>query len=79
MFTANPVTGKRDEIVINAAWGLGEAIVSGAVTPDTLTVEKATGKVIRRETAEKQTHDRSTRRSAPEKCPFPIPGRKKPC
>jgi len=29
MFTANPVTGKREEIVINAAWGLGEAIVSG--------------------------------------------------
>jgi len=29
MFTANPTTGKCDEIVINAAWGLGEAIVSG--------------------------------------------------
>jgi rifampicin phosphotransferase len=54
MFTANPLTGSRDEIVINATWGLGEALVSGAVTPDTLTVEKATGKVIRRETAEKQ-------------------------
>jgi len=54
MFTANPITGKRDEIVINAAWGLGEAIVSGAVTPDTLTVEKATGRIIRRETTEKR-------------------------
>lgn len=53
MFTANPVNGKRDEIVINAAWGLGEGIVSGAVTPDTVTVEKATGKVIRREITEK--------------------------
>jgi len=29
--------------VINAAWGLGEALVSGRVTPDTLTVDKATG------------------------------------
>jgi len=33
--------------------GLGEAIVSGAVTPDTVTVNKKKGKVIRRETAEK--------------------------
>ncbi|MCJ7520558.1 MAG: hypothetical protein MUO42_12930 [Anaerolineaceae bacterium] len=54
MFTANPVNGKRDEIVINAAWGLGEAIVSGVVTPDTLTVEKATGKITCRVIAEKQ-------------------------
>ena len=45
MFTANPVTGAEDEIVINAAWGLGEAIVSGEVTPDNIIVEKATGKI----------------------------------
>ena len=45
LFTANPVTGNRDEVVINAAWGLGEAIVSGQVNPDTITVEKATGTV----------------------------------
>ncbi|MBK9945078.1 MAG: pyruvate, phosphate dikinase [Kouleothrix sp.] len=53
MFTANPVSGKRDELVINAAWGLGEAIVSGAVTPDTLTLQKAGGRVLHREIAEK--------------------------
>ncbi len=53
MFTANPVGGQRDEVVINAAWGLGEAIVSGAVTPDTLTVAKLGARVLRRETAEK--------------------------
>jgi phosphoenolpyruvate synthase/pyruvate phosphate dikinase len=34
MFTANPVTGARDEIVVDASPGLGEAIVSGFVTPD---------------------------------------------
>ncbi|HEX6255821.1 MAG TPA: PEP/pyruvate-binding domain-containing protein [Euzebyales bacterium] len=34
MFTANPVTGARDEIVIDASSGLGEAVVSGLVTPD---------------------------------------------
>lgn len=34
MFTANPMTAATDEIVINASWGLGEAIVSGIATPD---------------------------------------------
>lgn len=34
MFTANPVTGERDEVVIEANPGLGEAIVAGRVTPD---------------------------------------------
>ncbi|MEO7847423.1 MAG: PEP/pyruvate-binding domain-containing protein, partial [Arachnia sp.] len=33
MFTADPVTGARDEVVIAAARGLGEAVVSGEVTP----------------------------------------------
>ncbi|MFD1538634.1 PEP/pyruvate-binding domain-containing protein [Nonomuraea guangzhouensis] len=36
LFTANPVNGARDEIVINASWGLGEAVVGGQVTPDTV-------------------------------------------
>ncbi|MCG3179533.1 MAG: Prodigiosin synthesizing transferase PigC [Phycisphaerae bacterium] len=45
MFTANPVTGSADEIVINATWGLGEAIVGGHVTPDMIVVDKSTGKV----------------------------------
>lgn len=53
MFTANPVTGNRDEAVINASWGLGEAIVSGIVTPDTLTVRKADGMVVDRQIASK--------------------------
>ncbi|MBL7183958.1 MAG: hypothetical protein ISS50_05875 [Anaerolineae bacterium] len=43
MFTANPITGHRGEAVINASWGLGEAIVSGLVTPDTFTVRKSDG------------------------------------
>jgi phosphohistidine swiveling domain-containing protein len=34
MFTAHPVTGARDEVVIDASPGLGEAVVSGLVTPD---------------------------------------------
>jgi phosphohistidine swiveling domain-containing protein len=34
LFTANPVTGDRDQIVVDASAGLGEAVVSGLVTPD---------------------------------------------
>ncbi len=54
LFTANPVTGQRDQAMISAAWGLGEAIVGGLVTPDTLVVDKATGRVLSRETSDKQ-------------------------
>ena len=45
LFTVNPITGVGDEMVINATWGLGEALVGGQVTPDTITVEKSTGRV----------------------------------
>lgn len=55
LFTADPVSGDRDRIVINAAWGLGEAIVGGLVTPDTVLVEKARWQVAARETAVKTT------------------------
>lgn len=40
MFTANPVTGERGQIMINASWGLGEAVVSGTVTPDEYILSK---------------------------------------
>ena len=53
LFTANPINGHRDEMVVNAAWGLGEAIVSGLVSPDTIVAEKTTGKVKSYEVAEK--------------------------
>lgn len=32
-FTVNPLTGSRDEFVVEASWGLGEAVVSGEVQP----------------------------------------------
>lgn len=41
VFTANPVTGSRDEVVITATWGLGESLVGGTVTPDSYVVRKA--------------------------------------
>jgi pyruvate,water dikinase len=41
LFTANPSTGARDELVINASFGLGEAIVAGTVTPDTYVLDRS--------------------------------------
>ena len=53
LFTANPLTGARDQIVINAAWGLGESIVGGSVTPDTYIVTKRNGTVESQTIADK--------------------------
>ncbi|HET9912468.1 MAG TPA: PEP/pyruvate-binding domain-containing protein [Anaerolineales bacterium] len=45
MFTANPVSGGRDELIIDANPGLGEAVVSGTVTPDHFIIDKRTRRV----------------------------------
>ena len=42
MFTSDPVSGKKDEIVVESSWGLGEAIVSGLVSPDRFSLDKRT-------------------------------------
>ena len=39
-FTLDPTTGDRSQISIDASWGLGEAVVSGEVTPDNFMVDK---------------------------------------
>jgi len=41
MFTVNPLSGDPGEMVINAAWGLGSAVMDGRVSPDTYRVDKA--------------------------------------
>ena len=53
LFTADPMTGARDQMIVNAAWGLGEAIVGGQVTPDTILVDQATGSVTERRLSDK--------------------------
>ncbi len=45
MFTADPVSGARDEIIIDANPGLGEAVVSGMVTPDHFILNKRSRRV----------------------------------
>lgn len=53
MFTLNPVTGDRSQIIIEGTWGLGEAVVSGAETPDYFVVDKDTLKILERRIAKK--------------------------
>ena len=53
LFTADPVTGIRDEVLINSSWGLGEAIVSGEVNPDQWVISKKDRRTIREEIAAK--------------------------
>src|SRR5947209_14749469 len=54
LFTANPVTGERNQVMINATWGLGEAIVSGQVTPDTVVVDRASGTITAQQISAKE-------------------------
>ncbi len=55
MFTSNPITNDYNTVVLEAAWGLGEAIVSGIVTPDNLWIDKTTGEVTTEYISEKET------------------------
>lgn len=54
MFTVNPATGDRDELVIEGSFGLGEAVVSGSVSPDRWVVDKRTLAIKRREVRRKE-------------------------
>jgi rifampicin phosphotransferase len=54
LFTANPVTGKRHQAVIDASPGLGEAVVSGAVNPDHFVADTATGEIVERRLGDKR-------------------------
>ena len=54
MFTVDPLTNDRGKVIIEAAYGLGEAIVSGEVTPDQYTVDKASLAVIGRRIAKQE-------------------------
>ena len=56
LFCANPRTGSRREMLIEASWGLGESVVSGRVQPDVLRVDRETGRVIEARVADKQVY-----------------------
>ena len=53
MFTRSPTSGDRSVVVIEGAWGLGSAVVSGEVTPDRFVLGKITGEISVRELRDK--------------------------
>jgi rifampicin phosphotransferase len=60
MFTANPLTGNRNETVIDGSPGLGEAVVSGAVNPDHFVVNSDNRKIVSRRLGDKRVMITST-------------------
>jgi rifampicin phosphotransferase len=46
VFTCHPVTGREDQLVITAARGLGDAMVAGTITPDTVVVDRSSGATL---------------------------------
>jgi pyruvate,water dikinase len=72
LFTLNPINGRRSEMIINAAWGLGEAVVSSLVTPDTIVVDKNAERIVSYEVANKEIMTVRTSKGTEE---IPVPER----
>ncbi len=68
-FTLNPSNGDRSQIAIDASWGLGEAVVSGEVTPDNFLVDKVLREVVKRDISTKHIEYRLTDQGVVEKVP----------
>ncbi len=54
LFTLNPLTGREEEMAIEASWGLGEGVVSGRVSPDHYVIDIWNERVLERHVSEKQ-------------------------
>jgi pyruvate,water dikinase len=74
VFSANPVTGDRAEIVINSSWGLGESVVGGTVTPDTYVLRRSDLSISDRRVADKRLMTIGVPGGTRE---VPVPGRAK--
>jgi pyruvate,water dikinase len=80
IFTLNPVTGDTDEIVIEGNYGLGETVVSGAVTPDDFVIDKGTLKLKETRIARKTVkHIRDTKTGETVNVGVPENEQKQPC
>jgi pyruvate,water dikinase len=80
MFTLNPVTGDTSQIVIEGNHGLGEAVVSGAVTPDDFVVDKQSMRMIERRLAKKTVqYIRDTKTGSTIHAEVPAELQEKPC
>ncbi len=60
LFTADPTTGRRDRIRISGAWGLGQAVVDGTVTPDEWVVDAGSLHIVTRAISDKAVRSHAT-------------------
>jgi pyruvate,water dikinase len=68
-FTLNPGDGDRSQVAVDAAWGFGEGIVSGEVTPDNFLVDKVLGQIVKRTISDKRYEYRLTGHDTVERVP----------
>jgi pyruvate, water dikinase len=67
-FTLNPTNGDKSQVCIDASWGLGEAVVSGEVTPDNFLIDKVLREVVYRNVSCKTLEYRLTEHGTVEPC-----------
>ncbi len=79
MFTRSPLSGDRSVITIEAAWGLGSALVSGEVTPDRWVVAKITGEIPVRDISDKAICHAPAPAGGVEELPVEEARRREPC
>lgn len=79
MFTRSPATGDRSVIAVEACWGLGSALASGEVTPDSFVISKVTGEILRRTVASKLRLHRADAGSGVTAADVPETLRDRPC
>jgi pyruvate,water dikinase len=69
-FTLNPIDGDRSQVAIDSAWGFGESVVSGEVTPDNFLVDKVMKQIGRRIVSVKECEFRLSDHDTVEKVPL---------
>ena len=79
VFTADPVSGDRDRIIVEACWGLGEALVSGKVTPDRFVLGRRDLHVLERSVSVKSVESVLSRDGITVEQPVPRPRADKAC
>ena len=73
LFTANPLTGKRRQATIDANPGLGEAVVSGATTPDHFVVNTPMGEIVERRLSDNRVVIQSRAGGGTQRVEHPMP------
>jgi rifampicin phosphotransferase len=74
LFTRDPLDPSGRRMLVEASWGLGEAVVSGRVTPDRFALDRASGAVV-----ERQVHDKAVEVTADGPRDVPPERRTQPC